>query len=54
MKETLFSANMILYMETTGKKKMGKFRDKVNTLAEVRVHLTILYGTYLLNVLLGL
>jgi hypothetical protein len=39
-------------MEMIGKKKMDKFQDKVNTHAEEKVVVIILYGIYPLNVLL--
>lgn len=44
-----YIANMILYTETIGKKKMVKFVDKVNTHAKEKEHLIILCGICLLN-----
>ncbi len=52
MKGMQFIVNMILFMEPTGKKKMGKFQDKASSHAKEKALSITLCGTCLLNVLL--
>lgn len=52
MRAMLFTANMILSMALTGKKKMDRCLDKASSLVKEKALLTILYGICLLNVVL--
>jgi hypothetical protein len=51
-KETLFIVNTISFTVMIGKKKMGKYQDRVNLPVKAKVHMIILCGICRLNVVL--